>query len=60
VSHFKWASQVTSKEVTFKKNDPDKSYYTQRRTSNGDFEIVLNDLSKGYFKVKVSFLNGMT
>jgi len=36
-----------------KKNNPDKSYCTQRETSNGDLEIVLNDLPQGYSKVKV-------
>jgi len=44
VSHFKWASRITSKEVIFKEKDPDKSCCTQKETSNGNFEIVLNNL----------------
>jgi len=54
-SHFKWAPRITSKEVIFKENNLDKSYCTQRGTSNGNLEIVLNDLSQGYSKVKVFF-----
>jgi len=56
MSHFKWAPRITSKEVIFKENDPDKSCCTQRGTSNDDLEIVLNDLSQGYSKVKIFFL----
>jgi len=58
VSHFKWAPpspRITSKEVIFKENDPDKSCSTQRETSNGDLEIVLNDFPQDYSKVKVFF-----
>jgi len=35
--------------------NPDKSCCTQRGTSNGDLQIVLNDFSQGYSKVKVFF-----
>jgi len=56
VSHFKWVPRITSKEVIFKENDPDKSCCTQRGTSNDDLEIVLNDFPRGYSKVKVFFL----
>jgi len=65
VSHFKWAPRITSKEVIFKENDPDKSCCTQRGTSNGDLEIVLNDLPPRFpprrlFQGQSIFLNGMT
>jgi len=47
--------RITSKEVIFKENNPDKSCCTQRGTSD-DLEIVLNDLLQSYSKVKVFFL----
>jgi len=56
VSHFKWAPRITSKEVIFKENDSDKSCCTQKETSNGDLEIILNNLPQG----QSIFLNGMT
>jgi len=55
VSHFKWAPQITVKEVIFKENDPDKSCCAQRGISNGDLEIVLNEFPQGYSKVKIFF-----
>jgi len=39
-------STPNSKEVIFKENDPDKNCCTQKETSNGNLEIVLNDLSQ--------------
>jgi len=53
VSYFKWALRITSKEVIFKEND--KNCCTQKGTSNGDLEIVLNDLPQAYSKIKVFF-----
>jgi len=40
VSHFKLAPRITSREVIFKENDPDKSYCTQKGTSNGDSKVI--------------------
>jgi len=54
VSHFKWAFQITSKEVIFKENNPDKSCCCLLRGGHS-IEIVLNDLPQGYSKVKVFF-----
>jgi len=60
VFQFKWASRITLKEMIFKENDPDKSYCTQRGTSNGDLEIVLNDLPPRLFEGQSIFFDGMT
>jgi len=55
VSHFKWAPRITSKEVIFKENNPDKSCCTQRGTSNDNFKIVLNYL----LLISICFTNAL-
>jgi len=49
--------------MIFKENDLDKNCCTQRGTSNGHLEIVLNNLkviSSRLFQGQSIFLNGMT
>jgi len=46
--------------MIFKENDLDKSCCTQRETSNGALENVLNDFPQGLFQSQSIFFNEMT